>query len=171
MIHTLGAALGVVLLIVSAPLAAQCAAALPRTTAGTPDLSGIWQSTAIPSYDIEPHDARPTMAMRAGPVVSVPAKEVAAPGAVRGVRGGAGAMREVYSDATWFDRSGNHHRETMTVTVTKRFTMSDPDHIRYQATITDPRTLSRPWTMPFTPYRNMESDARLGQFRSPLWRS
>ena len=166
MIHTLGAALGVVLLIVSAPLAAPCAAALPRTTAGKLDLSGIWQSITIPSYDIEPHHARPTMTMREVPVVSVRAKEVAAPGAVRG---GAGAMREVYNDATWFDRSGNHHSETMTRT--ERFTMSDPDHIRYRATITDPRTFSRPWMMPFTPYRNIESDARLGQFRSPLWRS
>lgn len=81
MLHPLGAALGVVLLVASAPLAAQGAPALPRTAAGKPDLSRICQAMTTANCDVEPHDARPAMAMRPGPVVPVPAKEVVALGA------------------------------------------------------------------------------------------
>ena len=33
------------------------------------------------------------------------------------------------------------------MTVTERYTMTGPNHIQYEATITDPKTFSRPWTM------------------------
>jgi len=212
------------------------------------------------NYDIEPHDAKPAMAMRPGPVVPVPAKEVLALGAVGAVPAGrgiviggeipylpaalakrnenrenwltrdpevkcylpgipratympfpfqilqsekaffiayeyAGAVREVYlkqpgppetdswmgqsdghwegdtfvvkvtgfNDGSWFDRAGNHHTEAMTVE--ERFTMTSPDHIRYRATMTDPQTFSRPWSIELTLYRHVEPDARLGQFK------
>ena len=212
------------------------------------------------NYDIEPHDAKPAMAMRAGPVVPIPAKEVLALGAVGAVPAGMGivvggeipylpaalakrndnrehwltrdpevkcylpglpratympfpfqivqsekaffisyeyasAVREVYlknpgppetdswmgqsdgtwegdtfvvtvtgfNDGTWFDRAGNHHTEALRVV--ERFTMTSPDHIRYQATMTDPQTYSRPWSIELMLYRHVDANARLGQFK------
>ena len=241
------------------PLDAQ-RSTIPRTAGGKPDLSGIWRAMTTANYDIEPHNAKPAMAMRAGPVVPIPAKEVLALGAVGSVPAGtgivvggaipylpealakkkenaenwltrdpevkcylpgvpratympysfqifqsdrkffiayeyAGATREVYlkdpgppqtdgwmgqsvgrwegntfvvevtgfNDATWFDRAGNHHTEELKVV--ERYTMTGPDHIRYEATMTDPRTFSRPWTIRLMLYRNVEPDARLGQFK------
>ncbi len=243
--------------------AASCQAqrpAIPRTAAGKPDLNGIWQALGNAHYDIEPHLARAALAMRPGPVVPVPAKEVLALGAVGSVPAGsgivvggeipylpeararrdenradwinrdpeikcylpgvpratympfpfqivqsakaffiayeyAGAVRNVYlkdpgppqvdtwmgqsvghwegdtfvvlasgfNDWSWFDRAGNHHSEDMTVV--ERYTMTGPDHIRYEATIDDPRTFSKPWTIRLMLYRDVNPDARLGQFK------
>ena len=248
-----------VMVALTLPVQAQ-RANLPRTAAGKPDLSGIWQAMTSANFDIEPHNAKPAMAMRPGPVVPVPAKEVVALGAVGSVPSGtgivvggeipyrpealakkkeneanwltrdpevkcylpgipratylpfpfqiiqseraffiayeyAGATRQVYlkdpgppqtdswmgqsvgkwngdtfevevtgfNDATWFDRAGNHHTEDLKVV--ERFTMTDPDHIRYEATMTDPRTFTRPWTIRLVLYRHVEPDARLGQFK------
>ncbi len=253
------AALGSVLALPITSIGAQ-RAKLPRTAAGKPDLSGIWQAMTTANYDIEPHEAKPAMAMRAGPVVPVPAKEVVALGAAGAVPSGmgivvggeipylppalakrnanrehwltrdpevkcylpgipratympfpfqivqseraffisyeyAGAVREVYlknpgppetdswmgqsdgkwegdtfvvtvtgfNDGTWFDRAGNHHSEALRVV--ERFTMISPDHIRYQATMTDPQTYSRPWSIELMLYRHIDANARLGQFK------
>jgi hypothetical protein len=245
-------------LLLAAPLCAQ-RTAIPRT-GGKPDLNGIWQAIGSAHYDIEPHMARAALAMRPGPVVPVPAKEVVALGAVGAVPAGlgivvggeipylpearvkqrenrdnwltrdpeikcylpgvpratympfpfqiiqsattvlivyeyAGAMRHIYrvdpgppqvdswmgqsvgrwegdtfvvevngfNDQSWFDRAGNHHSEAMTVV--ERYTMTGPDHIRYEATIEDPKTFSRPWTIRLMLYRNVDPAARLGQFK------
>lgn len=253
------AVLGVFLALPVASLHAQ-RAQVPRTPAGKPDLNGIWQAMTTANYDIEPHDAKPAMAMRAGPVVPVPAKEVLALGAVGAVPAGLGivvggeipylpaalekrndnranwltrdpevkcylpgipratympfpfqilqsakaffinyeyasAVREVYlknpgppetdswmgqsdgkwegdtfvitvtgfNDGSWFDRAGNHHTEALKVV--ERYTMKSPDHIRYQATMTDPQTFSRPWSIELTLYRHVDANARLGQFK------
>ena len=67
-------------------------AIVPRTASGKPDLNGLWQAMTTAHYDIEPHDAKPAMAMRAGPVVPVPAKEVLALGAVGSVPAGVGIV-------------------------------------------------------------------------------
>ena len=66
-------------------------------------------------------------------------------------------------DGTWFDRAGNHHSYMMTVT--ERYTLSGPNHILYEATMEDPETFSRPWTISLPLYRNMSPNARLGQFK------
>ena len=261
-LHTaaiLTVACGAVLTLSPHPLRAQ-RATLPRTSAGRPDLSGIWQAMTSANYDIEPHGAKAAMAMRPGPVVPVPAAEVVALGAVGAVPSGsgivvggeipylpaalatkkenqehwltrdpevkcylpgipratympfpfqilqnekavfmayeyAGATRQVYlkdpgppetdswmgqsvghwegdtfvvsvtgfNDGTWFDRAGNHHTEALAVV--ERFTMTSRDHIRYEATMTDPQTFSRPWTIRLMLYRHVEPDARLGQFK------
>jgi hypothetical protein len=233
---------------------------IPRTPGGKPDLNGIWQAMNTANYDLEPHMARPALAMRPGPVVPVPAKEVVALGAVGAVPGGlgvvvggeipylpealakrnenrenwltrdpeikcylpgvpratympfpfqvfqserkffiayeyAGAVRDVYlkdpgppqidtwmgqsvghwegdtfvveatgfNDQSWFDRAGNHHSELLKVT--ERYAMLGPDHIQYEATIEDPKTFSRPWTIRIPLYRHVNPDARLGQFK------
>jgi hypothetical protein len=49
--------------------------------------------------------------------------------------------------------------------VTERFTLRGPDHILYEATIEDPETFSRPWTISMPLYRHVDPNARLGQFK------
>jgi hypothetical protein len=79
----------------SQPGAAQSPApgsVIPRTASGKPDLNGLWQALTSANYDIQAHTARPAMAMRPGPVVPLPAKEVLALGAVGAVPSGAGIV-------------------------------------------------------------------------------
>jgi hypothetical protein len=234
--------------------------AIPRTASGHPDFNGIWQALGNDFWDIEPHAARPALAMQPGPVIPVPANEVLALGAVGSVPSGygivvggqipylpqalaqrndnrehylerdpeikcylpgvpranympfpfqifqsdskffiayeyAGAVRDIYledpgppqvdawmgqsvghwegdtfvvvangfNDQTWFDRAGNFHSYQMTVT--ERYTLRDRDHIMYEATIEDPLTFSRPWQIRLPLYRNIDPNARLGQFK------
>ena len=67
------------------------------------------------------------------------------------------------SDSTWFDRAGNHHSADMVVV--ERWHLTDPDHLTYEAEITDPNTFTRPWKMSMTLYRRVGEDARLQQFK------
>ncbi|MCG8468869.1 MAG: hypothetical protein MJB57_11810, partial [Gemmatimonadetes bacterium] len=233
---------------------------IPRTADGKPDMNGIWQALGNAHWDIEPHVARPALAMRPGPVVPVPAAEVVALGAVGSVPSGngivvggeipylpealakrdenrerwlesdpeikcylpgvpranymhmpfqifqsdskffiayeyAGATRDIYLEdpgppqvdswmgqsvgswegdtfvvtvngfngRTWLDRAGNHH--SYQLVVTERYEMLGPDHLMYEATLEDPRTYSRPWTIRVPLYRNIDPAARLGQFK------
>ena len=232
---------------------------IPRLN-GKPDLNGLWQTINTANWDIQAHSAKPALAMRPGPVVPIPAKEVIAFGAVGAIPSGlgvvegdelpytpeglkkkqqnqanwltsdpeikcflpgvpratyqpfpfqithsnsaffithefAGAVRNIYlkdpgppqidswmgishgvwegdtfvvrtsgfNDQTWFDRAGNHHSDQLKVT--ERFTMTDADHINYSATIDDPATFTRPWTMSMPLYRRVERNAQLGQFK------
>ena len=233
---------------------------IPRTASGKPDMNGLWQALGNAHWDIEPHAARPALAMQPGPVIPVPANEVLALGAVGSVPPGygvvvggeipylpaalelrdenrehwlerdpeikcylpgvpratympfpfrifqsatkvfmayeyAGAMREIYLEdpgppqvdswmgqsvgrwegdtfvvevngfngRTWFDRAGNHHSAGLKVT--ERYTMTGPGHIMYEAEIDDPATFARPWTIRMPLYRNIDPNARLGQFK------
>ena len=235
------------------------AGAVPRLN-GKPDLNGLWQAVNTANWDIQAHMAKPALAMRPGPIVPVPAKEVIALGAVGAVPGGlgvvegdeipytleglkkkqenqanwltrdpeikcylpgvpratympfpfqitqssyatfiayeyAGAVRHIYpkdpgppqvdswmgishgrwegdtfvvetsgfNGQTWLDRAGNHHSERLKVT--ERFTMTDADHINYEATLDDPGTYTRPWKMSMPLYRRVEKNAQLGQFK------
>jgi hypothetical protein len=67
------------------------------------------------------------------------------------------------NDQTWFDRAGNWHTEAMTVV--ERYTARGPDHIMYEATITDPNVFTKPWKIKFPLYRKVEENAQLGQFK------
>jgi hypothetical protein len=233
---------------------------VPRVASGKPNLNGIWQAMNTANYDLEAHMARAALAMRPGPVVPVPAKEVLALGAVGAVPAGlgvveggaipykpeaaakkkenqenwlardpeikcylpgvpratympfpfqilhsekaiffayeyAGAVRDVFlkdpgpaqidtwmgqsvgrwegdtlvvdvtgfNDQSWFDRAGNHHSEALHVV--ERYTMTDPDHIQYEATIEDPNVFTRPWRISMPLYRHVNKDARLQQFK------
>ncbi len=254
--------LAVVLLLLAsiASVAGAQRVTLPRTASGKPDLNGIWQVLNTANYDLEAHSAKPALAMRPGPVVPVPAKEVIAFGAVGAVPSGlgvvvggeipylpaalqkkkenqenwlsrdpeikcylpgvpratylpfpfqifqsekaffiayefAGAVRNVYlkdpgpaevdswmgqsvghwegdtfvieatgfNDQSWFDRAGNHHTEALKVV--ERYTMTTPYHIQYEATIEDPQTFSKPWTIRMPLYKHVNPDQRLGQFK------
>jgi hypothetical protein len=66
-------------------------------------------------------------------------------------------------NANWLDRSGNYASEARRVT--ERYTLTDADHIRYEATIDDPSVFSRPWTLRVPLYRRVEPGARLMDFR------
>jgi len=233
---------------------------IPRLASGRPDLNGIWQALGNAHWDIEPHAARPALALQPGPVVPVPAKEVLALGAVGAVPSGwgivmggeipyrpemrarrdenrakwlerdpeircylpgvpratympfpfqilqsesqffiayeyASAVRPIYltdpgppqidawmgqsvgrwdgdtfvvetrgfNGETWFDRAGNFHSAALKVV--ERFTMMGRDHIRYEATMEDAETFTRPWTIRLTLYRHIDGPARLGQFK------
>jgi hypothetical protein len=65
------------------------------------------------------------------------------------------------NDQTWFDRAGNFHSDTLRVT--ERYTMTDKDHLLYEATITDPKIFTRPWKMSMPLYRRVDRDAQLGE--------
>ena len=233
---------------------------MARTADGKPNFTGIWQAMNTANWDLEPHAAKPALAMRPGPVVPVPAKEILAFGAIGSVPPGlgvveggeipytpealakkkenqenwltrdpeikcylpgvpratympfpfqivqsnaavfmsyeyAGAVRHIYlkdpgppqidnwmgishglwegdtfvvhtsgfNDQSWFDRAGNHHSDKLKVT--ERYTMTDADHINYEATIDDPVTFTRPWKMSMPLYRRVEKNAQLGQFK------
>ena len=55
------------------------------------------------------------------------------------------------NDRTWFDLAGNYHSDKMRVT--ERYTLTDPDTIRYEATITDPEIFTRTWKISFPIHR------------------
>jgi hypothetical protein len=67
-------------------------AQVPRLKSGKPDFNGLWQALGNAYWDIEPHAARPALAMQPGPVVPVPAKPVVALGAVGSVPPGWGIV-------------------------------------------------------------------------------
>ena len=66
-------------------------------------------------------------------------------------------------DRTWLDRAGNHHSSAMVVT--ERISLIDENHIQYEATIDDPNTFSRPWTISMPLHRRMEPNAELLEFK------
>ena len=67
------------------------------------------------------------------------------------------------NDQTWFDRSGNHHSETLKVT--ERYSLQNAHVLDYEATIEDPKTFSEPWTIRMPIYKRVGVDAQLQQFK------
>jgi hypothetical protein len=67
-----------------------------------------------------------------------------------------------FNDQTWFDRAGNFHSDELHVV--ERFTVADPEHLRYEATIEDPKVFTRPWTMSMPLYRRAEKNAEILEF-------
>jgi hypothetical protein len=65
-------------------------------------------------------------------------------------------------DQTWLDRAGNHHSYAMVVT--ERYTRLSDNVMQYEATIDDPQTFSRPWTIRMPLYRDVDENARLFEF-------
>jgi hypothetical protein len=68
-----------------------------------------------------------------------------------------------FTDATWFDRSGNFHSDALHVV--ERYTPMGPNVIRYEATIEDPQVFTRSWKISMPLYRRMEPNAQLTDFR------
>jgi hypothetical protein len=220
-------------------------APVPRTAAGKPDLSGIWQALNEANWNLEPHVATQGAVETLGAIGAVspgtgvveggripylpaalaqreknherrrtddpeakcfmpgvpraawlphPFQIVQSDGDIMIVYQFAGAVRTIAMknhgeapvdswmgwsnghwegdtlvvavtglNANWLDRSGNYATETRRVT--ERYTLTDANHIRYEATVEDPAVFSRPWTVRMPLYRRIEPGARLMDFR------
>lgn len=67
-----------------------------------------------------------------------------------------------FNDQTWFDRAGNFHSEALRVV--ERYTLTDRNHINYEATIEDPKVFTRPWKMSMPLYRRQEKNIELLEY-------
>lgn len=64
---------------------------------------------------------------------------------------------------SWLDRSGNFTSNK--ARVTERYTLTDPTHIQYEATIDDPQTFTQPWKISLPLYRIVEKNAQMLEFK------
>ena len=64
-----------------------------------------------------------------------------------------------FNAETRFDRAGNYHSEEMHIV--EEYTLADRDHLRYTATIEDPKVFTRPWKMNLVFYRRTEPNFQL----------
>ena len=60
---------------------------------------------------------------------------------------------------SWLDRAGNFASNQLKVI--ERFKLIDVNHIWYEATLEDPKTFSRPWTIEMPLYRLIDNHAQL----------
>jgi hypothetical protein len=60
---------------------------------------------------------------------------------------------------SWLDRAGNHSSNQLTVT--ERFRLMGPNHLSYEATLDDPLTYTRPWTIEMPLHRLIDQQAQL----------
>jgi hypothetical protein len=64
---------------------------------------------------------------------------------------------------SWLDRAGNFASENLKVV--ERYTAAGPDHLLYEATLTDPTVFTRPWKVSFPLYRRKEPNMELSELR------
>jgi len=67
-----------------------------------------------------------------------------------------------FNEHSWFDRAGNHHSNQLVVT--ERYTPRG-DNLFYEATMTDPETFTKPWSISMYLYRKLEPNAQLLEFK------
>ncbi len=60
---------------------------------------------------------------------------------------------------SWLDRAGNFASSQLTVT--ERFRLLGPNHMWYEASLDDPQTYTRPWTIEMPLYRLIDQQAQL----------
>jgi hypothetical protein len=68
-----------------------------------------------------------------------------------------------FNGQSWFDRAGDY--QTDRLHVVERYTLVNPDVIRYEASVEDPQIYSRPWKISMPIYRRLEHDARLVEYK------
>jgi len=61
------------------------------------------------------------------------------------------------------DRAGNYVSPDLKVT--ERFTLQNPNVIRYEATLEDPKTYSAPWTIRMPLYKHVEENAEILEYK------
>jgi len=71
------------------------------------------------------------------------------------------------SASTWLDSSGDFHSADMHVV--ERYTRTGPDTLQYQATIEDPKVLTRPFTIAMPLYRHTEKNAQLYEYECHVY--
>ena len=62
-----------------------------------------------------------------------------------------------FNGKNWFDRAGNFHSDALHLV--ERYSPISPDAIRYEVTIEDPKTFTRPWSIAMPLYRRLEASA------------
>lgn len=67
-----------------------------------------------------------------------------------------------FNDQTWFDHAGNFHSDALHVI--ERYTVTDPDHLFYQATIEDPKVFTRSWKMSMPLYRRLDKNVKILEY-------
>ncbi len=67
-----------------------------------------------------------------------------------------------FNDQTWFDKAGNFHSDQLHVV--EKLTRTAPDTLIYEATMTDPKTFSKPWTIKVPLSLHKEPNARLMEY-------
>ena len=72
------------------------------------------------------------------------------------------------NDKTWLDDSGLPHSEALRVT--ERYQLVDPDHLRVNVTVTDPKTFTAPWQMQVTYKRRPDLRIQENACAEKLWR-
>jgi hypothetical protein len=72
------------------------------------------------------------------------------------------------NDKTWLDDSGLPHSDALRVT--ERYTLTDPNHLRVDVTVTDPKTFTAPWTMQVTYKRRPDLRIQENACAEKLWR-
>ena len=65
-------------------------------------------------------------------------------------------------ERTWFDRAGDFHSDALHVV--ERYTLTDPTHALYEATIEDPKVFTKPWKISMPLYRHVDKNARLLEY-------
>ena len=68
-----------------------------------------------------------------------------------------------FNGKSWFDRAGNFSSDELQVI--ERYSLMTPDVIRYDVTIQDPKTFTRPWQIVMPLYRRMEPNIQLIEYR------
>jgi hypothetical protein len=68
-----------------------------------------------------------------------------------------------FNGKNWFDRAGNFHSEELRLV--ERFTPITKDSIRYEVTIEDPKTFTKPWRISMPLYRRLEPNMQLLEYR------
>jgi len=67
-----------------------------------------------------------------------------------------------FNDQTWFDRAGNFHSDALHVV--ERYTLTDHDHILYEATIEDPKVFTKPWKISMPLYRRVDKSVKVLEY-------
>ena len=63
----------------------------------------------------------------------------------------------------WLDRAGDYMTDN--AHIVERYTMTDADHINYEATIEDNKVFSRPWKISMPLYKRVEKNAQMLEFK------
>ena len=62
-------------------------------------------------------------------------------------------------------RASRRITRSSSLKVTERFTLENANVIRYEATLEDPETYSKPWTIRMPLYRRLEPNVQLLEFK------
>lgn len=73
-----------------------------------------------------------------------------------------------FNGQAWLDRAGNFAGDQLHVT--EKFALIDADTLRYEATLDDPKTYTRPWTLRVLLYRHKEPNFRILEYECHAYR-